>query len=191
MYVYTQLCVSPAPLVPGRATVLPSLQKPQLDHNVISSVCSFTFQARCSEDQGWRVKNRERYSLYNSYVDAYSSENSREQDIVGPLAVCLQPCQVLWSRRFHHFRHLLFRKEIAKILDGLVDDILGNINVQLTWSWSWGRRHGFVEGRRTLTVPATKVQGIYSLLNIFLSAICFWLISIFVIPLCSSFLSCS
>ena len=145
---------------------------------------------RWSDDQGWLVKNRERYSLCNSYVDACSSENSREQDTFGPLAVCLQPCQVLWSRRFHHFRHL-FRKEIAKILDGLVDDILGNINVQLTWIWSWGRRHGFVEGKKTLIVPAAKVQGIYSLLNVFLSAICFWLASIFVIPLCSSFLSWS
>ena len=146
---------------------------------------------RWSEDQGWWVKNRERYALCNSYVDACSSENSREQDIVGLLAICLQRCQVLWSSRFHHFRHLLFRKEIAKILDGLVDDILGNINVPLTWSWSWGRRHGFVEGRETLTVPAAKVQGIYSLLNVFLSAICFWLVSIFVTPLCCSFLSWS
>ena len=77
------------------------------------------------------MKNRERYSLCNSYVDACACENSREQDIVGPLAVRLQPCQVLWSRRFHHFRHLL-RKEIAKILDSLVDDILGNISVPLT-----------------------------------------------------------
>ena len=129
---------------------------------------------RWSEDQGCR----ERYSLCNSYVDACSSENSKEQDIVGSLAVCLQPCQVLWSRRFHHFRHL-FRKEIAKILDCLVDNILGNINIPLTWSWSWGRRHGFVEGRKTLPIPATKVQDIYSLLKVFLSAICFWLVSIF------------
>ena len=95
-----------------------------------------------------------------------------------PIADCFQPCQVLWSR--HHFRHL-FRKEIAKIRDGLVDDILGNIDVKLklsTQTWFHGRQ-------KTLRVPAAKVQGIYSLLNIFLSAICFWLVSLFVIPLCN------
>ena len=49
-----------------------------------------------------------------------------------------------------------------------MDDILGNVNVPLTWSWR--RRHGFVESRITLTVPATKLQGVYSLLNVFFLA---------------------
>ena len=147
---------------------------------------------RWSEDQGWRVKNRERYSLCNSYVDACSSEISREQDIVGPLAVCFQSCQVLWSRHLHNFRHF-FQKETPKFsttrwttssetsmshwLEVEVEDAdLGSLKTGKLWQSQQRRCKVFIHFWMSFSAPSASDS---------------FLFSIFVRHLCSSFLSWS